>query len=163
MSRGSAAQRSLAWTFSLARPQKRAVLKRCGSDFPRRGGALRETTSKDRFSARFIAYEARSHWTSPRGSSWVQALPGKFRGNHNPGFEANRGVQWSKKIVSSPLLKETPDMCELYSVLNDKSDPCARSNPKNYGMCRKCRISLAKLGRIVLPWTRGFLKAGTTS
>ena len=76
---------------------------------------------------------------------------------------ANRGVQWSKKIVSSPLLKETPDMCELYSGLNDKSDPCARSNLKNYGMCRKCRISLAKLGRIVLPWTRGFLKAGTTS
>ena len=57
------------------------------SDFPRRGGALRETTSKDRFSARFIAYEARSHRTSPRGSSWVQALPGKFRGNHNPGFD----------------------------------------------------------------------------
>ena len=57
------------------------------SDFPRRGGALRETTSKDRFSARFIAYEASSHRTSPRGSSWVQALPGKFRGNHNPGFD----------------------------------------------------------------------------
>ena len=47
---------------------------------------MRETTSKDRFSARFIAYEASSHRTSPRGSSWVQALPGKFRGNHNPGF-----------------------------------------------------------------------------
>ena len=39
------------------------------------------------FSARFIAYEASSHRTSPRGSSWVQALPGKFRGNHNPGFD----------------------------------------------------------------------------
>ena len=73
------------------------------------------------------------------------------------------GSSGQKKIVSSPLLKETPDMCELYSGLNDKSDPCARSNLKNYGMCRKCRISLAKLGRIVLPWTRGFLKAGTTS
>ena len=36
-------------------------------------------------------------------------------------LRANRGVQWSKKIVSSPLLKETPDMCELYSVLKDKS------------------------------------------
>ena len=57
------------------------------ADFPRRGDALRETTSKDRFSARFIAYEASSHRTSPRGSSWVQALPGKFRGNHNPGFD----------------------------------------------------------------------------
>ena len=34
---------------------------------------------------------------------------------------ANRGVEWGKKNVSSPLLKETPDMCELYSVLKDKS------------------------------------------
>ena len=100
------------------------------------------------------------------GTSWADRRPGRCRmrkAEAKTEYMANRGVQWSKKIVSSPLLKETPDMCELYSVLNDKSDPCARSNPKNYGMCRKCRISLAKLGRIVLPWTRGFLKAGTTS
>ena len=50
-------------------------------------------------------------------------------------------------------------MCELYSVLNDKSDPCARSNSKNYGMCRKCRISLLQLEESMAAWTRRFLEA----
>ena len=31
------------------------------------------------------------------------------------------GGSSGEKDVSSPLLKETPDMCELYSVLKDKS------------------------------------------
>ena len=56
-------------------------------DFPRRGGCFARNHFKRSVSARFIAYEASSHRTSPRGSSWVQALPGKFRGNHNPGFD----------------------------------------------------------------------------
>ena len=83
MSRGSADARSPGPQTA----EKAGCIRTVCSDFPRRGGALRETTSKDRFSARFIAYKASSHRTSPRGSSWVQALPGKFRGNHNPGFD----------------------------------------------------------------------------
>ena len=47
MSRGSAAQRSLAWTFK--QPTKAGCTETVWSDFPRRGGALRETTSKGRF------------------------------------------------------------------------------------------------------------------
>ena len=55
--------------------------------FSPEGGCFARNHFKRSVSARFIAYEARSHRTSPRGSSWVQALPGKFRGNHNPGFD----------------------------------------------------------------------------
>ena len=40
-------RRSLAWTFK--QPTKADCLSTVRSDFPRRGGALRETTSKDRF------------------------------------------------------------------------------------------------------------------
>ena len=55
--------------------------------FSPEGGCFARNHFKRSVSARFIAYEASSHRTSPRGSSWVQALPGKFRGNHNPGFD----------------------------------------------------------------------------
>ena len=55
--------------------------------FSPEGGCFPRNHFKRSVSARFIAYEASSHRTSPRGSSWVQALPGKFRGNHNPGFD----------------------------------------------------------------------------
>ena len=57
------------------------------ADRCREGGCFARNHFKRSVSARFIAYEASSHRTSPRGSSWVQALPGKFRGNHNPGFD----------------------------------------------------------------------------
>ena len=50
-------------------------------------------------------------------------------------------------------------MCELYSVLYDKSDPCARCNPKSYFMCNKCRISLLQLEESMAAWTRRFLEA----
>ena len=50
-------------------------------------------------------------------------------------------------------------MVEPYSVLNDKPDPCAQSKTKNYGMCRKCRISLLQLEESMAAWTRRFLEA----
>ena len=49
MSRGSADARSPGPSNSVQMPTKADCLSTVWSDFPRRGGALRETTSKDRF------------------------------------------------------------------------------------------------------------------
>ena len=77
---------SLAWTFSVPAHKKHTFEYR-PVRFSPEGGCFARNHFKRSVSARFIAYEASSHRTSPRGSSWVQALPGKFRGNHNPGFD----------------------------------------------------------------------------
>ena len=90
MSRGSADARSPGpFNSTVFKPPTKAhcLSTVWWSDFPRRGGCFARNHFKRSVSARFIAYEASSHRTSPRGSSWVQALPGKFRGNHNPGFD----------------------------------------------------------------------------
>ena len=75
-------RRSLAWTFKADYCLQYRPVR-----FSPEGGCFARNHFKRSVSARFIAYEASSHRTSPRGSSWVQALPGKFRGNHNPGFD----------------------------------------------------------------------------
>ena len=83
MSRGSADPRSPGPSNS---PQS-GLFEYRPVRFSPEGGCFARNHFKRSVSARFIAYEASSHRTSPRGSSWVQALPGKFRGNHNPGFD----------------------------------------------------------------------------
>ena len=89
MSRGSADARSPGpfKQYSVQTAHKSRLFEYGVVRFSPEGGCFARNHFKRSVSARFIAYEASSHRTSPRGSSWVQALPGKFRGNHNPGFD----------------------------------------------------------------------------
>ena len=89
MSRGSADARSPGpfKQYSVQTAHKSTLFEYGVVRFSPEGGCFPRNHFKRSVSARFIAYEASSHRTSPRGSSWVQALPGKFRGNHNPGFD----------------------------------------------------------------------------
>ena len=87
MSRGSAAARSPGPVQTTTAHKRRLFVYGVVVRFSPEGGCFPRNHFKRSVSARFIAYEASSHRTSPRGSSWVQALPGKFRGNHNPGFD----------------------------------------------------------------------------
>ena len=89
MSRGSADARSPGpfKQYSGETAHKSTLFEYGVVRFSPEGGCFPRNHFKRSVSARFIAYEASSHRTSPRGSSWVQALPGKFRGNHNPGFD----------------------------------------------------------------------------
>ena len=89
MSRGSADARSPGpfKQYSVQTAHKRRLFEYGVVRFSPERGCFPRNHFKRSVSARFIAYEASSHRTSPRGSSWVQALPGKFRGNHNPGFD----------------------------------------------------------------------------
>ena len=87
MSRGSADARSPGPSNSFEMPTIPGCTENGPVRFSPEGGCFARNHFSRSVSARFIAYEASSHRTSPRGSSWVQALPGKFRGNHNPGFD----------------------------------------------------------------------------